>query len=425
MPNSWSARGMAEATLAITRLGHRGDGIADTPAGEVFVPFTLPGETVLADCDGDRARLIEVRSPSPVRAKPLCRHFGTCGGCALQHMAPRAYRAWKRELVVTALAHRGLAPEVAPLVAIDPRSRRRAVLTARRQGKAVTVGYHARLSHRLIDVEECPVLVPAIEAALPALRRVLEPFVPVKDDLRIGITATRNGLDLALEGPARRGPALVARVVDDVRRMGVARLSIAGEPVLTLAEPAIEVDGIAVVPPPFAFLQAVEAAEIALGSRVVAAVGGARQVADLYSGVGTFSLRLARSARVKAVEGDADALTALAAAAARAAGLKPVETLRRDLARMPLAAGELKGFDAVVFDPPRAGAAAQAAEIARSAVPTVVAVSCNPATLARDLRILVEGGFRIDSVTPVDQFLYAPHIEVVARLSRARGGSGG
>lgn len=419
MSNTWSVRGMAEATLAITRLGHRGDGIADTPTGEVYVPFTLPGETVVVDREGDRARLIEVRSASPVRAIPVCRHFGVCGGCALQHMAPRAYRAWKRDLVVTALAQRGLAPEVAPLIAIDPRSRRRAVLTARRQGKAVTVGYHARLSHRLIDVEGCPVLVPAIERVLPMLRRVIDPLVPAKGDLRVGITATRNGLDLALEGPARRGPALVARVIDDVRRMGVARLSIAGEPVLTLAEPAVEVDGIAVVPPPFAFLQAVEAAEIAMGRLVVDAVAGARLVADLYSGLGTFSLRLARSARVKAVEGDPDALAALAMAAAHASGLKPIETLRRDLARMPLSAGELKGFDAVVFDPPRAGAAAQAAEIARSQVPVVVAVSCSPATLARDLRILVDGGYRIDAVNPVDQFLYAPHIEVVARLSRA------
>lgn len=410
---------MAEVTLAITRLGHRGDGIADTPSGEVYVPFTLPGETVVVDRDGDRARLIEVRAPSPVRTKPVCRHFGECGGCALQHLAPRAYRAWKRDLVVTALAQRGLAPEVAPLIAIDPRSRRRAVLTARRQGKAVTVGYHARLSHRLIDVAECPVLVPAIERVLPVLRRVIDPLVPAKGELRVGITATRNGLDLALEGPARRGPALVARVIDDLRRMGVARLSIAGEPVLTLAEPAVEVDGIAVVPPPFAFLQAVEAAEIALGRLVVDAVGGARQVADLYCGLGTFSLRLARSARVKAVEGDADALAALTTAAAHASGLKPIETLRRDLARMPLSAGELKGFDAVVFDPPRAGAAAQAAELAGSQVPVVVAVSCSPATLARDLRILVDGGYQIDAVTPVDQFLYAPHIEVVARLSRA------
>ncbi len=409
---------MAE-TFRIERLGHRGDGIATTRSGPVYVPLTLPGEVVEAECQGERAHLMRVVEASPLRVDPVCPHFGECGGCALQHMRAPNYLAWKEEQVRAALLQRGLDVPVAPIVKLAPRSRRRAVFAIRRAGKRIVVGYHARMSHRIVEVGTCPVVVPAIERALPGLAEWLAPLIPLKGETRLGVTATPAGLDVSLEGPNPRPPAIVPIVAAAANKApGVARLSIAGDPVLVRSEPFVAIDGIEVRLPPLAFLQATEASEAALGRLVVEAVGAARSVADLFAGIGTFSLRLAREARVLAVEGDAAALSALSEATRRASGLKPVETLRRDLERQPMSAKELARFEAVVFDPPRAGAKAQVAELAGSKVPRVVAVSCNPATFARDLRTLVDGGYSVRRVVPVDQFLHSPHIEAVALLER-------
>ncbi len=408
-------------TVSIARLGHRGDGIAETEAGPLYVPLTLPGERVRVHREPgnpQRARLDQVLEASPARTAPICRHFGTCGGCALQHMRHKAYLDWKRDQLRIALAQRGLDVPVAPTIAVPPQSRRRAVFAGRRAGDKTLIGYHARTSHRIIEITECPILVPAITRALTGLRDLARPILPRKGDLRIAVTATPQGLDVAFEGPATRAPALVPLAAPLLERHGIARLSIAGETILQLADPTVEIDGVPVTLPPLAFLQASAASEAAMARLVLDGVGKAKRIADLYAGIGTFALRLARNARVTAVEGSAPAIAALGEAGRHGRGLKPIETLKRDLARMPLSAPELKAYDAVVFDPPRAGAAAQAAELARSDVPRVVAVSCNPATLARDLKLLVDGGYAVTQVTPVDQFVFSPHIEAVATLSR-------
>jgi 23S rRNA (uracil1939-C5)-methyltransferase len=400
---------MAE-TVTIERVGAQGDGIAHMPAGPQFVPLALPGETWRQE-GGDWVRLTD----APDRATPACRHFGRCGGCAAQHMAPSTYAAWKRGILLEAFRHRGLMPEIAPAVTVGPGTRRRAVLSARRLGRDVVLGYHARASEAVVAIAECPVATPAIAGALPALREIADAVLGGDGSCRLAVLDTGAGLDVAIEA-GRVDPPARARLGEIAARAGVLRISAGGEPVVLQQAPRLVIDGLEVAPPAGAFTQASAAAEAAMIGLVTAAVGKARRIADLFCGLGTFALPMARRARVLAVDGDAAALAALAAAARRP-GLKPVETLRRDLFREPLSRAELAGLDAVVLDPPRAGAKAQAEALARAGVATIVYVSCNPATLARDARTLVEGGYRLARVTPVDQFLWAAHVEAVANFA--------
>ncbi len=404
--------------VTIDRLGHRGDGIADVGERPLFVPFTLPGERVELDTLGERGELLRILERSADRVEPVCRHFGTCGGCQLQHLSADAYLAFKHALVVEALRQRGVDCEVEPVVAVPHASRRRAVFSARKIKGGAILGYSERMSHRLVDVEECPILIPALEAAIPALRGWLAPLVTPKGDTRITVTASDAGLDVSVEKGEAPSPKKLTALAADAERLDVVRLAVDGETLVSRGDPVISFEGIKVVPPPGAFLQASAASEAAMAERVLAGVGKAKKIADLYCGVGTFALRLARQARVTAVEGDRAALQALETAARAGQGTKPVTTIRRDLERLPLTAPELKGFDAVVFDPPRGGAKAQAEELAKSSVRRVVAVSCNPGTLARDLKILVDGGFSVTRVSPVDQFVFSSHIECVATLER-------
>ncbi len=408
----------AETVLTIDHVGHRGDGIAQTPEGPVYVPFTLAGERVSVRRDGTRTRLLDIDAPSPDRTEPACPHFGSCGGCSLQHMAAPAYRAWKRDQVVSALHQRGIEAEVDALVPSAPQTRRRAVLTARRTGRALHVGYHERQSHAVIDVSACPVLAPEIVRALPALRDLAAITCPRKGTLRLTVLSTDGGLDIALADAAKITPREEQKLISLAMTAGFARLSLDGEVLITLTDPALSFSGVAVVPPPGTFTQASAIAEEAMAALVTEAIAGATHVADLFSGAGTFALRLARSTPVHAVEGDRSALAALEHGMRHAQGLKPVTTEVRDLFDYPLTKKELKAFDTVVFDPPRAGAKAQAEVLATSDVGTIVAVSCNPATLARDLRVLIDGGYRLYRITPIDQFLWSPHIECVAVLSR-------
>lgn len=410
---------MTDTLLTIDRLGHRGDGIAMPDGRPVYVPLALPGETVRAEVSGERGELFEIVSASPDRIDPACRHFGRCGGCLLQHMAPTAYAAFKRDLVVAAFADRGLDPEVADVVAVPPGSRRRVVLAASRAGRHLVLGFHARRSHTLVDIAECPIAVPGIVAALPALREIAAIAMPKKGELTLTVVAGPAGLDVTLGGVGRK-EADRLRLPLSVRAMdhGLARLSLGEEILVAARPPAVPFGPALVVPPPGGFLQAAAPAEAAMAALVVQAAEGARRVADLFAGAGTFALRLAATARVHAVEGEAAALGALTQAARATPGLKPVTTERRDLFQRPLAGKELEGFDAVSFDPPRAGAAEQAAALAASKVPVVIAVSCNPATLARDARLLVDGGYRLETVTPIDQFLWTPHVEAVAVFRR-------
>jgi 23S rRNA (uracil1939-C5)-methyltransferase len=406
--------------LTIGRLGAQGDGVAETARGPVFAPFTLPGEVVTAAVDGGRAQLISIEQPSPQRTVPACRHFGICGGCAVQHIEPAAYRNWKRDIVVQALGSRGIDAEVEALVPCEPHTRRRTVFAARRTEAGMLLGFNRAQSNDIVAIEECPVLLPGIVARLDALKTLAALVCATSMPFHLTATMTASGLDIAVRGGGTPGEGARRAALQFAIGQGFARLSVDGELVVEPKRPTVSFDGVAVSPPPGGFLQATESAEQAMAALVGNHLARAKRVVDLFSGCGTFALRLARRAEVHAVEGDAAALAALDRGARGASGLRRVTVERRDLFRRPLTAKELARFDGLAFDPPRAGAEEQARQIARSEIPFVAAVSCNPATLARDLRILIDGGYKLKSVTPVDQFLWSPHVEAVALLEKPR-----
>ncbi|HEX7775049.1 MAG TPA: RNA methyltransferase, partial [Parvibaculum sp.] len=371
--------------VTISSLGHLGDGVAETPAGEIFVPFVLPGEEVsIGNIDAGRAELLKVLTPSSARIAPACRHFKTCGGCALQHVEASAYAVWKREQVVAALSPRGIEVEVVPLATARPRSRRRATFAATRTKKGVTLGYYARGSHTIIAIGECPLVVPEIEQALASLAHLVEPGLSRKGRASVSVTATATGLDVAVTGgKAATEGTLRAELARRAAVMDLARLTWEGDVLAERRPPAVDLSGLKVAPPPGAFLQATAEGEAELVRLVLEGVGEAKRVADLFAGCGTFTAALAKRASVLAVESEKPQLAALDRALRMqgpALGLKPVELLTRDLFRRPMLPSELLKTDAVVFDPPRAGAAAQAEMLAKSAVPVVIGVSCNPAT---------------------------------------------
>jgi len=405
--------------LDIARLGAQGDGVADTASGPVFVPYALPGERVQVDVRGERGRLIAVMTPSPDRIAPVCRHFTHCGGCAVQHLRSPAYLAWKRALVAEAFASRGIGAPVAHVASVGLGARRRVAFSARRTGRGAVLGFHEAKGTEIVDLHECPVTASAIVRAMPGLRRLAEPLMSRRAPGRVIVTLAANGLDVAIEDvPGDPGPEVREYLAREAAVLKLARLTLAGDTLYQATVPAVRFGTANVVLPARAFLQAAPVAEAEMVRIVTGAVGDAKRVADLFSGMGTFTFPLAQRASVLAVDGDKQAMAALQNAARRTPGLKPIETKLRDLFREPLSPRELQGFDAAVFDPPRAGAATQAASLADSSVPIVVAVSCNPATLARDARILIDGGYKLERVTPIDQFLYSPHIEAIAVFRR-------
>jgi len=404
-------------TVAIVGLGHGGDGIAETDSGRLYVPYTLPGETIEIERIGSRGRPLRVVSASPDRIAPLCRHFGACGGCALQHLERDAYLAWKRQVVADAFAQSGIETKVEPVVPIAAGSRRRAVFSAIRTAKGIALGFHRRGAEEIIAVEECPVLMPEIAGHLATFRRIAQLAIG-RQQARMIVVAAGTGLDIAVDGGRRLGRGELAALGSFAADPALARLTVDGSEIFLNRRPEIRAGEAMLLPVSGGFLQAAASAEAALAAAVLDHVGTAAPVADLFAGVGTFTLRLARRAAVTAVEGNSDLLAAIEAAAHRTQGLKPVTVRKRDLFRNPLAPVELDRFEAVVFDPPAAGAKAQAEAIAGSKVPKVVAVSCNPATLARDAQILIKGGYRLVRVLPVDQFLFSAEIEVVATFGR-------
>ncbi|CAA2141909.1 class I SAM-dependent RNA methyltransferase [Hyphomicrobium sp. ghe19] len=404
--------------LLIRRIGAQGDGVADLDGELVFVPFTLPGERIEAEVDGERARLLRVLEPSPERIAPVCKHFGKCGGCSVQHMASDAYAEWKRNLVVDAFRSRGLDPVVDDLQRTAGK-RRRAVMKAVRTPAGVALGFYEASSHDLVAIEECPVLEPKIVAAFPAIESLLAPLLSKRGEARVAITLTKSGLDVEITGTERQlTPEVRSALASKASDLKLARLIVGTELVVETLHPFFTFGTADVILPPGVFVQAVEEAETEIARRVVGAVGKAKSVADLFSGLGAFTFPLAARSRVSAFDGDKVAISALTSAAKKAFGLKPITATVRDLFREPLSPLELNEHDAVVFDPPRAGAEAQSQRLTKSKVKTVVAVSCNPATLARDARHLVDGGYKIESVTPIDQFLYSAHVEVVAIFRR-------
>jgi len=409
--------------LVIDHVGHHGDGVAIAGGGNIYVPYTLGGETVeVAPVPGrhpDRRRLINVEIASAERIAPFCPHFTVCGGCAIQHWDAEPYRAWKRDLVVTTLAQAGIDCEVAPLVDAHGAGRRRLTLHGRMgTHEVLKIGFAAAGSHDIVPIDRCPILDPHLNGAIEAAWAVAEPLIGMGKPLDIQITATDCGLDVDVRGSGALSTALITKLSGIAEQQRLARLTRHGELVLMRTPPVISIGTAQVVLPPGSFLQATVAGEETLAALVAEHCKRGKHIADLFCGVGPFALRLAAKSRIAAFDSDAGAVAALQKAATSTSGLKPVEAEARDLFRRPLMPPELRDYDTVVFDPPRQGAQAQATQLAASKVPTVVAVSCNVTTFARDARILIDAGYRIDGVTPVDQFRHTPHVELVARFRR-------
>jgi 23S rRNA (uracil1939-C5)-methyltransferase len=406
--------------LVIDQVGHRGDGVAFADGQTVYVPYALAGETVeVAPVPDhpDRRRLLQVERASPQRVTAFCQHFGICGGCAIQHWESERYRAWKRDIVVETLAQAKLDCEVYQLIDAHGLGRRRITLHARMGTHDVLkVGFAAASSHDIIPVDRCPILAPGLSGALDAGWAIAEPLISIGKPLDIQITATDNGLDVDVRGSGPLPAATIAMLSRVAEQHRLARLTRHGELVLMRTPPTIAIGTAQVILPPASFLQATVAGEEALAALVSGHCRRAKHIADLFCGVGPFALRLAAKSRIAAFDSDAGAVTALQKAATSTSGLKPIKAEARDLFRRPLMPQELRDYDTVVFDPPRQGAQAQAQQLAASKIPVVVAVSCNVATFARDARILIDGGYRIEGVTPVDQFRHTPHVELVARF---------
>ncbi|HEY8124496.1 MAG TPA: methyltransferase [Methylocystis sp.] len=412
---------MSVERLVIERLGNRGEGVAQLGARRVFVPYALAGEIVTAEVDGEHARLIEIVEASPQRIAPICPYFSDCGGCAVQTLRADAYAQWKRSLVETALINAGLTLDVGPLVDAHGAGRRRVTFHARSDAGKARVGYMAARSHRIVEIEACPLLAPELAGALPAARAIAAILAPRGKPLDIAVTATLGGLDVELRGAGPLDDFEIRALLAAADARDLARLTNHGGLIALRRAPQVKIGDVTLTLPPGAFLQATQAGEETIAARLLKATEKAQAVADLFCGVGAFALRLARRAQVKAYDSDAGALAAMRAAADATPGLRALEGVARDLFANPLSASELNRFDAVIFDPPRAGAAAQAAEIARSDIPVVVAVSCNAQSFARDAAILLKGGYVIQDISPLDQFRYAAHVEIVAVFEKTRG----
>jgi 23S rRNA (uracil1939-C5)-methyltransferase len=414
-------------TLEISRLGARGDGIADTPDGPVFVPYALPDERVSAVVDDrGRARIPEIPggilTPSPARRDPFCPYFFRCGGCATQHMDEALYRDWKRATLLHTLSSAGIDAPVAPMIDAHGAGRRRMTFHARAHGDAMLVGFMAARSHDLVPIETCPVSDPGLAEAPRIASAIAQPLVPSAKPLDIQVTLTEGGFDVDIRGHGPVSNKLAQSLISLATTLDLARVSIHGEPLVTRRQPRIAMGRAVVSPPPGGFLQATGRGEEVLAELALAAIQAGKKrvkrVADLFSGCGPFALRIAEAALVHAVESDAKALASLDIAARATPGLRQISIEPRDLFRRPLLQPELERHDAIVIDPPRAGCEAQAKQLAMSKVPLVISISCDQATFARDAAIMIAGGYRLESVTPVDQFKHTGHLEVVGVLRR-------
>lgn len=406
-------------TTTVEALDNNGDGLVYLDGEPVPVAGTLPGEIIELKKDEDIFQLLRVVEPSVQRVDPSCPHFGVCGGCKLQHMDKSAYLSWKRNRIVHCLQNVGIKTDVRSCLAINPGTRRRARLSARRSKKGVQFGYHGFRDSQIVAIGSCPILVPEIENHLEEIATLIAPLLSRRMEAKINVLSARNGLDIALEDPIDRLDER-ARALDAAlaQKIGAIRISAAGELLFKIEDPFLEFAGLAVSAKTGHFLQATEPSERAMQEIVTKELKSCSELLDLFCGCGTFTLPLALGAAVEGVDGDHAALQTLMQGYSVAKGLRRITTTRRDLFRDPFSKQELNKFDGVVFDPPRAGARDQCMRLAQSDVPNILAVSCNPETFARDARLLVEGGYSLSYVQPIDQFLYAPHIELVGRFSR-------
>ena len=400
----------------IARLGHQGDGIAEGP---VFAARTLPGEAVSGILQGNHLGDIRVETPSDMRVSAPCRHFKACGGCQLQHAADEFLAGWKQDVVKAALSAIGLRDvDFRPIHTSAPQTRRRAKFAARRTKKGAMAGFHAKGTDVIVEIPDCQLLQPDLKAALPLAEDLAQLGTSRKQSLSVQVTTSRHGLDVAVSGgKASDGPLRIA-LADAAARHDLARLVWDDEMIVQRRRPEQDFDGVTVLPPPGAFLQATRDGENALRRDVQRNLAGAGRLLDLFAGCGTFALPLARQASVHAVEGDQAMTDALDDGWRHAEGLRAVTSEARDLFRNPLIDEELARFDGIVIDPPRAGAEAQIAQIATAQVPMVAYVSCNPTSFARDARTLVAAGYILQSVMVVDQFRWSAHVELSAQFRR-------
>ena len=403
--------------LTIDRVGHLGDGIAQGPDGPLYAPQMLPGEVITGNILGDQFTGIRIVTPSVHRVRPPCIHARTCGGCMMQHASDAFVADWKQGIVQAALQAQGISTLFRPLVTSPPNSRRRATLAARRTKGGGLLGFHARGSDTLVAIPGCQLLHPDLIASFPALEALVKAGGTRTVEMQLTVTRSLSGTDVMVTGGKPADAAMQMDLARLIEAHGLARLTWNGEIVALRTMPMQRFGRSLVALPPGAFLQATAEGEAALLQAIALAIGSARKVVDLFAGVGTFTLPLAERAEVLAVEGEAQMMAAVDKAARGTDGLRRVTVQTRDLFRRPLEADEFKGYDAVVIDPPRAGAEAQMRTLAQSKVPVIAAVSCNPATFARDARILMNAGYKLDWVQVVDQFRWSPHVELAARFS--------
>jgi 23S rRNA (uracil1939-C5)-methyltransferase len=404
--------------VSIVALNAHGHGL--TANGEI-VPSALPGERTLVKLEGKRAELVETLTPAPERATPICPWFGTCGGCVAQHMSPSLYHAWKRGLVVEALEREGVAAEVGDLVDAHGAGRRRATFHAHfPHGQPDEIGFMRARSHDIIAVDNCPLFSPGMASAIPAAHALGGDLRGLMKPLDIGVTATLDGLDIDLRGSGPLGRAETQKLARTADALDLARVSNHGQIVIERRAPRVAFGRASVTLPAGGFLQATEAGEAWLAEFAEQALADAKRVADLFCGAGAFALRLARRHEVFAADADPGAIAALMRATATTPGLHKLATETRDLFRRPLRVDELTAFDAALLDPPRAGAFEQARALAASALPLVVSISCNATTFARDARVLIDGGFQVESVIPLDQFRFSAHVEIAAVFRRPK-----
>jgi 23S rRNA (uracil1939-C5)-methyltransferase len=414
----WSKGKHSEINIQIEELGWHGDGIANSNGKRIYVPFTLAGERVRAMLTGSQAKLLEILHASPERVEPQCKYYGMCGGCAAQHLNIETYYKWKRQVVVRALLNRQIEAPVEDLIDCHGSGRRRVDLHVHKIDGKVRVGFMQARSHKLVDIKNCPVLAPELAKATDIARDLAGCLLNAAQALKIQLTVSETGLDCTICGAGELDLGASMGLSDCASYYDLARLSVGDDIILEHRAPILTFGAGKVVLPPRSFLQATFSGEEILSNIVLDGVSGATRIADLYCGLGPFSLRMAANSSVFSFDSDEMSIAALKTAAHNVQGQKPVIAEVRDLAENPLHKSELNSFDAVVFDPPRAGAELQAREIASSEICRVIAVSCNAATFARDASILIDGGYQLKRVAPVDQFRFAGHVEIVGVFDR-------
>lgn len=409
---------MTKHRLEIDELGAKGDGVA---TDGTFVPFTLPGDLIEIDDALDNYQNLPpslVVRASSFRVEPICKHFGVCGGCSLQHLEQDQYLKWKRQLVVDAFSNVGIETEIDPCSPISIGSRRRATFSAITTAAGTIFGFLGRQSHEIIDIAECPILNTDISSRFEFLRELARLSVPASEQVKLSVLACENGLDIALEATTILSERRRKAIIDWATAGNQARVSYAGEIIIQTIVPQLTIGAATLTPPPGGFVQAVGKAELQMADLVVGHLKKSKRVIDLFSGVGTFALHLLPKSIVHAVEYEKAALTSLENSQKSMTGTKTLTIEPRDLDRRPLQASELEAYNGAIFDPPRAGAEVQVRELAKSRITKIAAVSCNPTTLARDAKILIEAGYKLIKVTPIDQFLFSTHVEVVALFER-------